>query len=150
PEDTAPLTYTLDSLAPSTSLVVRPVAGTSNYDLTWNVTEEAGGSGFKSVTLYVAVDGGQYQIWQRQLTSPSGELVYVGLAGHRYQSPALATDTAGTRDQPPMGLVAPDDGSRPDLGSTPSVGSTTPPNFGQPPPPVTTPSTNLLFKAAKA
>src|SRR5205814_880941 len=136
-----------DSAAPTTNLVVTKVTGTSNYDVKWNVTEEAGGSGFKSVTLYVAIDGGQYKIWQRQLTDASGEMVYIGLAGHTYQFLALATDVAGNREVPPMGVVAPDDGSLPDLGSTPSVGSTTPANFGQPPPPVTTPSTNRLFTA---
>ena len=123
------------------------VAGTGNYDLKWSAADDQGGSGVKSVTLFVAVDGGNYTIWQRDITDASGAMVYVGLLGHKYQFLALATDNAGNHELPPAGLSTPDDGSGSNLGSTPSVGSTTPPNFGQPPPPVTTPSTNAPFTA---
>jgi hypothetical protein len=148
PEDTAPLTWTIDNTAPTTTLTVTQSPGTGNYDLKWSSTDDVGGSGVKSVTLYVAVDGGNYTIWQRDLTDATGELVYNGQVGHTYQFLALAADNAGNREQPPAGQGVPDDGSGSNLGSTPAL-STTPPNFGQPPPPATTPSTNPLFTRAQ-
>ena len=53
------------------------------------------------VTLYVATDGGDYTIWQRQLTVATGSAVYMGAAGHTYQFLALATDNAGNQEQCP-------------------------------------------------
>ncbi len=148
PADTQPQTFTIDNTAPTTTLTVVQVAGTGNYDLKWAATDDDAGSGFKSVTLYVAVDGGNYSIWQRDLTDASGEMVYTGLLGHKYQFLALSTDKAGNREQAPSTIFVPDDGSGSNLGTTPVVTST-PPNFGQPPPPVVTPSTNPIFTQAQ-
>ncbi len=148
PQDTQPLTWIIDNTAPTTTLSVTQVPNTGNYDLRWNATDDTGGSGVATVTLYVAEDGGNYTIWQRDLPNASGEMIYMGQVGHRYQFLALATDVAGNHEQPPAGLSVPDDGSGSNLGSTPVV-STTPPNFGQPPPPVATPSTNPLFTQAQ-
>ncbi len=148
PEKTQSLTWTIDSVAPTTTLTVTPIANTGNYDLKWNAADDSGGSGVASVTLYVAEDGGNYTIWQRDLPGASGEMVFDGLVGHTFQFLALATDVAGNHEQPPAGGSVPDDGSGSNLGSTPVV-STTPPNFGQPPPPATTPSTNPLFTEAQ-
>ena len=67
----------------------------------WTATDDAGGSGVKGVTVYVAEDGGDYQIWLDQTTATSG--IYKGQAGHTYQFLALATDNAGNHEQPPVG-----------------------------------------------
>ena len=148
PEDTQPITFTIDNTAPTTKLTVTQVPGTGNYDLRWNSVDDPQGSGVKSVTLYVAVDGGNYTIWQRDLPNASGEMIYLGLLGHTYQVLALATDLAGNQEQAPPPLTVPDDGSGSNLGALPVL-STTPPNFGEAPPPVSTPSTNPIFTAAQ-
>src|SRR5262249_51363845 len=122
PEDTPPLTYTIDGAAPTTTLTVQPVTGTSNYRVTWNAVDDQGGSGVKHVTLYVATDGGGFKIWQRQLPDASGTMVFTGVAGHHYEFLALATDLAGNHEMPPVGTNAEDDGSRANLGSTPQAG----------------------------
>src|SRR5262249_28393451 len=119
-----------------------------NYDLKWDASDDTGGSGVKSVTLYVATDNGNYTIWQRNLPDAAGEKVFVGEVGHSYKFLALATDVAGNPQQPLSGGSVPDAGAGSTLGSTPVV-TTTPPNFGQPQPPATTPSTNPLFKQAQ-
>ena len=133
PQTTAPLTYTLDSVAPTTQLTVTPIGGSASYQVTWDSTDDAGGSGVNYVTLYVAEDGGAYQIWQDQVPMASGTMIYQGQAGHTYTFLALATDLAGNHEQPPAGRNAPQDTTTVNLGALPTVPSTTPPNFGIPP-----------------
>src|SRR5262249_37869180 len=124
-------------------------AGTANFVAPWNPPKDAGGPGSHHVTLYVATDGGAYKIWQKQLTTASGTLVYEGESGHTYQFLALASDIAGNRERPGAGVRAEDDGSHVNLGAPATVPDTTPPNFGQAPPPKTQPSTSPLFTQAE-
>jgi len=144
PQDAATVTDTLDSTAPTTNLTATQIAGTNDYNVQWTATDDLGGSGVAHVTVYVAEDGGNYQIWLRQTTDTSG--IYQGQAGHTYQFLALATDNAGNTEQPPAGVLAPNDGSSPNLGNLPNV-TTTPVDVTPPPPP--TPSTNPLLVAAE-
>ena len=66
----------VDAVAPATTLNVdRVSADSDNFLVSWDVTDDAGGSGFKHVTLYVATNGGDFRIWQRQLTDASGTSV---------------------------------------------------------------------------
>jgi VCBS repeat-containing protein len=145
PQDTTTLTQTLDSTAPTTTLTATNIQGTSDYNVQWTATDDPGGSGVAHVTVYVATDGGNYQIWLRQTTDTSG--IYQGQAGHTYQFLALATDNAGNTEQPPPGVLAPSDGSQVNLGSALNVGQTTPQDVA--PPPAPTPSTNPLFITAE-
>ena len=149
PQNTAPLSYTLDSVAPTTQLTVTQLGASPNYQVTWNSTDNPGGSGVAYVTLYVAEDGGAYQIWQDQLAQASGTMVYQGAAGHTYTFLALATDVAGNHELPPAMANVPQDTTTANLGALPTVPNTTPPNFGIPPAPVVQPSTNPLFTQAQ-
>ena len=106
PEDTQLLTYTVDGAAPTTQLDVAQVGTSPDFTVRWNSIDDQDGSGFKHVTLYVAEDGGDFRIWQRQLQEASGELVYLGRTGHTYEFLALASDKAGNREIPPVGQTA--------------------------------------------
>src|SRR6185503_4487209 len=124
PQDTNTVTETVDAAAPATQLTVTPIStGGADYQLRWTATDDGPGSGVKGVTIYVAVDGGDYAIWLNQSTASSA--VYHGSAGHTYQFLALATDQAGNREQPPAGVDAPDDGSGANLGALPTTSQTT-------------------------
>ncbi len=101
------------------------------------------------MTLYVATDGGDYKIWQRQLDDAAGSLVYEGTPGSSYQFLALAADVAGNRETPSLGKSAESDGTVVNLGAAPTVPDTTPPNFGIAPAPTPEPSTNPLFSTAE-
>ena len=150
PQDTGTLTQTIDSAAPATTLTAAPLmAGSSNYQVSWNAQDDPDGSGIKSVTVYVAEDGGDYQIWLDQTTATSG--VYQGQAGHTYNFLALATDNAGNMEQPPSGISTPADGSQVNVGALPSVPQTTPTDVPQAPatPPSNTQTTNPLFTQAQ-
>ncbi|MEM9586008.1 MAG: CARDB domain-containing protein, partial [Planctomycetota bacterium] len=151
PEQTPTISQPIDTIAPGTTLTVATVAGqTDNYTIDWSVADDADGSGFRHVTLYVATDGGDYQIWQRQLTDPIGSAVYEGSPGKAYQFLALATDVAGNQETPGVGITAQPDGTSVNLGAPQTVPDTTPPNFGIPPEPSPQPSTNPLFTTAEA
>lgn len=150
PEDTPEISQTIDVMAPATELTVeRVAAGSDNYLVSWNVTDDPGGSGFRHVTLYAATDGGDYRIWQRQLDEAAGTMVYEGQPGHTYEFLALPTDVAGNRARPSAAVTAEDDGTRTNLGAPASVPETTAPNFGIAPEPTAEPSTNPLFAAAE-
>ena len=132
PLDTAEVTNIIDANAPTTILSATPlVAGGSDYLVKWTATDDAAGSGIKHVTVYVAEDGGDFKIWQQQTTDTSG--VYVGRSGHTYEFLALATDNAGNKEQPSLGISAPNDGSAVNLGTLPTVEKTTQPELGAPP-----------------
>src|SRR5262249_5216268 len=108
PQDTGALTQTIDSVAPTTTVASAPLtAGSSNYQVSWQSQDDPLGSGVKAVTVYVSVDGGDYQIWLNQTTDTTG--VYQGEPGHTYKFLALATDNAGNHEMPPAGVSAPDD-----------------------------------------
>ena len=152
PEDTLVLEQRVDADAPSTALSVLRIAGTDDYRLDWATGDGSGdaASGFKHVTLYVAENGGDFRIWQRQLKEASGQIVFQGVAGVAYEFLALATDLAGNREKPAPGLNAQADGGNVNLGALPQVPGTTPPNFGLPPPPLDLPSTSPVFTEAEA
>ena len=136
PEDTIALAQTVDAVAPATALSVQTLAaGGDHYLVEWSATDDAAGSGVKHATLYVAENGGDFKIWQRQVTSVAGSDVFAGESGHTYEFMALATDLAGNREVPASGTAAPDDGSQSQLGAPATVPSTTPPDFGVAPTP---------------
>src|SRR5262249_53920654 len=62
PMDTDAIKQVLDGKAPTTTVTATPLAqGSSSYRVAWNSQDDAGGSGVKDVTVYVAVDGGNFQ-----------------------------------------------------------------------------------------
>ncbi|HEX4879001.1 MAG TPA: putative Ig domain-containing protein, partial [Limnobacter sp.] len=106
---------TLDAGSPSTALTVRSLGnnplGQSVYDLKWLASDDA--SGVKGVTLYVAENGGDFKIWQRQVPPATSQMVFVGNPNTRYEFIAVATDNAGNREAASVAnAVLPDDGAR--------------------------------------
>jgi hypothetical protein len=117
PIDSSRTSHALDAGVPQTTLVVdssgNDTAGRPTYRVQWTATDDA--SGVKHVTVYVAVDGGDFKIWQKQVPGAASTLVYTGEAGRRYEFLAVATDNAGNREAATIAnAVLPDDGSRAD------------------------------------
>ncbi|MBL8482577.1 MAG: hypothetical protein JNJ60_10290, partial [Rhodocyclaceae bacterium] len=147
PLDTPEVRYTIDGVAPVTTLTAAPVvAGGQDYQVNWSAVDDGSGSGVKAVTVYVAEDGGDYSVWLNQTSATSG--VYNGAPGHTYQFLALATDNAGNREAAPAGRNLPSDSSQSSLGSLPTVDATTQ-DLGTLPPESPQPSTNQLFLQAE-
>ena len=119
--DTAPpiasatISHTLDASAPSTTLSVttngHDARGQPTFWLNWQSADDA--SGVKHVTVYVAEDGGDFKIWQKQVAGAESTALFTGVAGKRYEFLAAATDNAGNREAASVArAVLPDDGSR--------------------------------------
>lgn len=147
PLDTNQVRNILDAAAPTTALTTTAL-GHDLYQVEWQAVDDAMGSGVKHVTVYVAEDGGDFTIWQRQTTETSG--VFTGRAGHTYEFLALATDEAGNQEQPRLGIAAPNDGSTVNLGTLPTVetsGGAS--SFNPAPAPSSNTSPNALFREAE-
>ncbi|MCP4967960.1 MAG: hypothetical protein GY926_22335, partial [bacterium] len=84
-----------------------------------------------------------------RVESAQGVEIFEGEAGKTYEFLALATDTAGNREEPSDGSAVTSDGTPVNLGAPATVDSTTPPNFGRPPVPTPEPSSNALFDIAE-
>ncbi len=108
----------LDSSAPRTIVEVATQgvneAGAPVFEVNWTAVDE--GSGVKSVTVYVAENGGDFRIWQRQVSPDITQAIFVGEAGKTYEFLAVATDRAGNREAASVAnAVLPDDGARQDI-----------------------------------
>ena len=116
PVEAAPISYRLDKIAPQ-SRVVATTQGTGelpSYNVTWQAVDS--GSGVKHVTVYVAKDGGDFKIWQKQVMGDHGQAVFTGEAGSQYEFLSIATDLAGNQEQAQISnAVLPDDGSQASL-----------------------------------
>ncbi|MEM6471960.1 MAG: putative Ig domain-containing protein, partial [Planctomycetota bacterium] len=155
--------YRVDAEAPTTTLTLETIEAVSGEDavlrLTWESMEPTGGSGVSHATVYVAEDGGDFRIHQRQVTDTS--LDFIATEGTVYEFLVLASDAAGNTEPGrfdaqsthyaayPSRPSASDPGRRIDddpsgtsFGSTPDLGDTT---AATPPEVPSTPSTNPLL-----
>jgi len=103
---------------PSTVLTVTSqgnnAQGAPSYDVSWIATDED--SGVKSVTVYVAENGGDFKIWLRQVNPSKTQAIFTGETGKRYEFLAVATDKSGNRETASIAnAVLPDDGSRQEI-----------------------------------
>ncbi|HAY28075.1 MAG TPA: hypothetical protein DCY47_11380, partial [Candidatus Accumulibacter sp.] len=132
PVDSQTHAIRLDTTAPRTHLTVTPAGATSaagvvSFDLRWQSSDEL--SGVRTVSLYVAEDGGSFRLWQRRLPAGTEQAVFVGEAGRQYEFIAVATDHAGNSEAQVLANVTlPEDGARQEilaaLGANETVAST--------------------------
>ncbi|WP_198080418.1 CARDB domain-containing protein, partial [Acinetobacter calcoaceticus] len=118
PVDSQSSTYILDNQRPVTTVQVvseqSTVENQVHYKVKWSAQDDV--SGIKHVTLYVAENGRDFKIWQKQLTQANGELLFVGQTDTQYEFLAVATDVAGNQEIAKVSnAVIPDDGSRQQL-----------------------------------
>jgi len=118
PIDSDVISVKLDAKAPQTTLKVTSLGndaqGAPMFDVQWRATDDA--SGIKSVTVYVAEEGGDFKIWQRQVGPDITQAMFTGVAGKHYEFLAVATDKAGNREAASVAnAVLPDDGARQDV-----------------------------------
>ena len=148
PLDSAVLTHLVDAVAPTTNMTVEELPGDGTaFEVHWQATDDETGSGVRHVTVYVAEDGGDFTIWLQQTQETMD--VFQGESGKTYEFLALATDNAGNKEQPPLGILAPDDGSAINLGATTEVGDSIPEDVTPAPQPPTTTVTNPIFLEAE-
>jgi large repetitive protein len=144
PEDAAPVTVLADGQPPTTELTSDQAEGACSIH--WQASDPPGGSGLKHVTLYVSEDGGDFRILARELADASGTFAFAAQPGRQYEFLALATDRAGNRERPPLGVG----GITDDLTSPKGPQDAIPPDLGPAPAPRPEPSSNPLFVQAEA
>ena len=90
----------LDAVAPSTYLSAMADSGsTTNYSISFNATDDAGGSGVSNLQLFMRTDSGEYSVVAQGAPYTISSFNLVGVQGATYDFYALAEDTAGNQEQ---------------------------------------------------
>ena len=83
-----------DTTPPTSSVNTLPVAvNTTSFTLTWSGSDNPGGSGIASYSVYVSDNGGAFRPVQTRTTAISA--TFTGQSGHTYGFYSIATDMAG-------------------------------------------------------
>ncbi len=100
PIDTPQVLNTLDADGPSSRLTTPSITTTdTNLKLNWTGTDDAGGSGIASYSVYVSVDGGEYL--QFVFGTKDIAATFAASPGHTYAFYTVATDQVGHVELPP-------------------------------------------------
>ena len=86
-------TNTIDAGSPTSTVAALPAASSSRFNVSWSGSDDAGGSGIATYSVYVSDNGGPYTLWQDGTTATSA--TYNGLSGHTYSFFSVATDDVG-------------------------------------------------------
>ncbi len=120
----AEATTTVDSVAPTSSVQSLPTLSPSTFTLSWNGSDNAGGSGLGSYTIYVSDNASAYSALLTNTTSTS--TTFTGAPDHTYTFYSIATDLVGNVEQPPSSPQATTTVAPPAIsGLSPSSGPTT-------------------------
>ncbi len=96
---------TIDSGAPTSAVAPLPaVSSTNAFTVNWAGTDDAGGSGIASYTIYVSDDEGPFTSWLPATTLTSA--TFMGQDGHTYAFISIATDNVGNTQPTPTAAQA--------------------------------------------
>jgi hypothetical protein len=90
----------LDAGTPQSTVVVsNSITFNNTFTVTWSGTDNEGESGLASYNIYVADNGGPFQLWLGNTTLTSAP--YTGQPGHTYAFYSIAMDNAGNVEASP-------------------------------------------------
>ena len=96
---------TIDAGAPTSSVAALPaVSSTKAFTVSWSGSDDTGGSGLASYSIYVSDNGGSFTPWLTATTQTSA--TYDGLDGHTYGFYSIATDNVGNVQTAPTSAQA--------------------------------------------
>jgi RHS repeat-associated protein len=97
---TEPVFNTIDAGAPTSSVTPLPAATSSlSFPVSWSGSDDPGGSGIATYTIYVSADNGPFQPWIVDTTQTRA--VYTAQSGsHTYAFSSQATDNVGHVEPP--------------------------------------------------
>jgi RHS repeat-associated protein len=85
---------TIDSGSPTSSVAALPaVSSTAAFTVNWSGTDDPGGSGIDSYSIFVSDDGGPFTPWLTSTTQTSAS--FMGLPGNSYGFYSVAIDNVG-------------------------------------------------------
>lgn len=100
PIDTPPIFNTLDSGKPSSTVSTLPATtDTNDFLVRWSGTDDANGSALATYTIYVSIEGGEFQAWLEDTILT--EATYTGQPGRSYAFYSIAKDNAGNVEVAP-------------------------------------------------
>ncbi|MEX2552838.1 MAG: CARDB domain-containing protein, partial [Actinomycetota bacterium] len=117
PMDTNIQRSTLDALPPTTVMTVDELSE-GVYQIRFEATDDAGGSGVKDSTVYLSIDGGPWQVWQRRTLE--NDFIYTAPTGSTAEFLVLSADHAGNVEAAPDGVILPSYNPGLNLGVAPS------------------------------
>jgi 3-methyladenine DNA glycosylase Mpg len=95
----------VDAVAPTSSVAALPAEfDTASFTVSWSGSDNPGGSGIASYSVFVSDDGGPFTRWLAATAQTSA--VYTGSPGHSYGFYSVATDNAGNVQAAPAGAQA--------------------------------------------
>jgi hypothetical protein len=118
---TAAITNTIDNGPPTSSVAPLPAQSPPTFTVSWSGTDDTGGSGIASYTVYVSDNGGTYTAFQTNTTAISA--IFTGQSGHTYAFYSVATDNIGHVQATPTTAQATTTVSLTSIGTTISVSS---------------------------
>lgn len=89
---------TIDALPPASAVNALPAQAWSDFVVTWSGQDE--GSGVAGYDIYVARDGGAYELWLSQTSDTSA--LFSGQLGSSYAFYSVAADGVGRRESVPL------------------------------------------------
>jgi hypothetical protein len=98
------VTNELDVTAPNSQVVSLPATSNGQFTVSWAGSDDAGGSGVAGFDVYVAVDGGAFNLWLNATTNTSA--TYTGSPGHTYEFFSVAHDNVGNQQPTPSAAQA--------------------------------------------
>ena len=99
-----PSSRSTPSPLPAPSPPCRPTSRRTRLTVSWSGTDDPGGSGIGSYTIYVSMDGGPFTPWLTATTQTSA--TFTGVDGHTYGFFSVATDNAGNLQAVPAAAQA--------------------------------------------
>jgi hypothetical protein len=90
---------TPDTTPPISAVAALPANSYPQINLSWQGSDNPGGSGIVFFDIFASVDGGPFSPWLPRATVTSS--LYPGQLGHAYAFYSIATDAAGNRQSPP-------------------------------------------------
>ncbi len=100
----AQATTKVDTILPTSSVTALPAFSPGSFMLSWSGSDNTGGSGINSYSIFVSDNGGSYQSIESNTTSIS--TTFTGQNGHTYGFYSIATDNAGNVQSTPSSSQA--------------------------------------------
>jgi|GEM_PF-1710728 len=99
PIDTPAIAHTLDAGVPTSQVISFANSTTTDGEflVQWGGEDDAAGSGLRDFSVYVSIDGGDFEIWLPDTTLT--EAIYLGSEGHTYRFFSTVRDWAGNEER---------------------------------------------------
>jgi hypothetical protein len=88
-----------DEVAPISTVEVLPNSVTNDFTVTWYGLDNEGGSGVATYDVFVATDGGNFELWQDKTAAISA--LYSGESDREYKFYSVASDQDGNIEPAP-------------------------------------------------